>query len=90
MAVDEFEFSNRVGIEMWQLLMKRADAEAEDLTPKERLSILMGAALVSTASVLGPAVAGAPDREAARRNMVALASQWLGKLLEPAVNPRKP
>jgi hypothetical protein len=90
MAIDEFEFTNRVGIEMWKLLMTRAEEELKGVAAQDKLTMLMGAALIPVASVLGPPVASAPDRAAARQSMLGLASKWLCNLLEPAVNPDKP
>ena len=84
MAADGFEFMNRVGVEMWELLMQRADKELEGSTPKERISLLLSAALIPVASVLRVPLLAAPvpNRRAACKQFVELTTKRLQNLLD--------
>lgn len=84
MAVDEFEFMNRVGVEMWDLLMMRADEELEGVPPRERISILVSAALIPVASVWRVPLLAAPpaNRESACQQFLELTTKRLRHLLD--------
>ncbi len=84
MAADGFEFMNRVGVEMWELLMQRADKELQGVTPNERISTLVSAALIPLASVLRvPLLAAPPDnRPSACAALVELTTKRLQNLLD--------
>jgi|GEM_PF-3104928 len=84
MAVDGFEFTNRVGVEMWELLMQRADRELEGVTPNERIGALVSAALIPLASVLRVPLLAAPpaNRASACAQFVELTTQRLQNLLD--------
>ena len=84
MAVDAFDFMNRVGVEMWELLMLRADKELEGVSPNERISTLVSAALIPLASVLRVPLLAAPpaNRPSACAQMVELTTHRLQNLLD--------
>jgi hypothetical protein len=46
------EFSDRVGVEMWQLLTRRAEAELSEVSGNNRLTATLGAALIAVTGVL--------------------------------------
>jgi len=84
MADDGFDFMNRVGVEMWELLMQRADKELEGVSPNERISTLVSATLIPLASVLRVPLLAAPpaNRASACAQMVELTTQRLQHLLD--------
>lgn len=84
MGADGFEFMNRVGVEMWELLLARSDKELEGLNLNERLSAQLSAALIPLASALrGPLMAALPaNRAKACQQMVELTMKRLQNLLD--------
>ncbi len=82
-AVDEFDFSNRVGNEMFELLRRRSLEQLRD--ESDVFSAMMGAALIAMAEVLRRRIEDAPDRALAREKVVEFSAKWLHQLLEPVV-----
>ena len=72
-------FSNAVGGELTALLTARATAELGEVSERDRLTAMMGAALIAVAEVLRDPVEAGADVD----GLVDFASRWLRTLLEP-------
>ncbi len=79
MSEDLFEFSNRVGADLTTLLGERVKAELSQVSDQDRLTAMLGAALIATATVLRDPVERGWNADKA----VGFCSSWLKELLEP-------
>ncbi len=79
MSEDLFEFSNRVGADLTTLLAERVKAELSQVSDQDRLTAMLGAALIATATVLRDPVERGWNADKA----VGFCSSWLKELLEP-------
>ncbi len=79
MSEDLFEFSNRVGADLTALLDERVKAELSEVSDRDRLTAMLGAALIATATVLRDPVERGWNADKA----VGFCSSWLKELLEP-------
>jgi len=78
---DAFDFTNNTAQELVELLARRAD---ERLAPDaDRLSAVLGAALLLVADVLRDPIQRAEDPRAVADHMVDFSARWLHKLLQP-------
>lgn len=76
-----FEFTNGTARELVELLGRRAN---ERLAPDaDRLSAVLGVALLVVAELLRDPIEEAADRGAAADQMVDFSARWLRKLLQP-------
>lgn len=76
------EFSNRAGVELYEVLVKRATAELPDTSNFDTFTAMLGATLIATANVLrGPIEAGMSVDDALN-----FSTRWLRTLLDPAIN----
>jgi hypothetical protein len=76
-----FEFTNGTARELVELLDRRANERLA--ADADRLSALLGMALLVVAEVLRNPIEKAPDRGAAADQMVDSSARWLRKLLQP-------
>ncbi len=79
MSEQLFEFSNRVGADLTVLLDERAKADLSQVSDKDRLTAMLGATLVATATVLRDPVESGWNADSA----ASFCSSWLRELLEP-------
>ena len=79
MSEQLFEFSNRVGADLTALLDERVKAELSQVSDRDRLTAMLGAALIATATVLRDPVERGWNADKA----VGFCSSWLKELLEP-------
>ncbi len=79
MSEDLFEFSNRVGADLTAILAERVKAELSQVSDRDRLTAMLGAALIATATVLRDPV----ERGWSADKAVSFCSKWLKELLEP-------
>ena len=79
MSEQLFEFSNRVGADLTVLLDERVKAELSEVSDRDRLTAMLGAALIATATVLRDPVERGWNADKA----VGFCSSWLKELLEP-------
>ena len=92
MAVDEMEFSDRVGGEMYFLLNQRESAEFKDASTDEKERIRLFASLIVTAEALRPYIeldATAQKRASLANDLVNLLTKQWRFLLEPVAARRK-
>ncbi len=73
------DFSNRIGSELFSLLAKRASEELCEQSDRDRITAMLGAALISVAEVLRVQIKQGSDVS----KLVDLSSRWLRVLLEP-------
>ena len=76
-ATDPFEFANRVGVELQQLLGARARAELLGLSMNDQFSAALGAALLCVAEVLRDPI----ERGMSREPLIAICGRQLDGLL---------
>ncbi len=79
MSEDLFEFGNRVGADLTVLLTERVKAELSQISDQDRLTAMLGATLVTVATVLRDPV----ERGWSADKAVSFCSKWLRELLEP-------
>ncbi len=79
MSEQLFEFSNRVGADLTALLDERVKAELSEVSDRDRLTAMLGAALIATATVLRDPVERGWNADSA----ASFCSSWLRELLEP-------
>ncbi len=79
MSEQLFELSNRVGVDLTALLDERVKAELSQVSDKDRLTAVLGATLIATATVLRDPVERGWNADKA----VGFCSSWLKELLEP-------
>ena len=76
------EFSNRVGVELYDMVVKRASEQLSGVSNFDTLTAMLGATLIATANVLrGPIEAGMDPEEALN-----FSTRWLRTLLEPVLD----
>ncbi len=73
------DFSNRIGNELFSLLAKRASEELSEQSDHDRITAMLGAALIAVAEVLRVQIKQGSDVN----KLVDLSSRWLRILLEP-------
>jgi hypothetical protein len=73
------EFSNRAGDDLFRLLAQRASEELSEQSDFDRMTAMLGAALIAVAEVLREQVKRGSDAG----KLVDLSSRWLRTLLEP-------
>ena len=91
MAVDEMEFADRVGGEMYFLLNQRENTDFKDASTDEKERIRLFASLIVTAEALRPYIelgATAEKRAALADDLVKLLTKQWRFLLEPVVAQR--
>jgi hypothetical protein len=92
MAVDEMEFADRVGGEMYRLLNQREDALFKDAPTDDKERIRLFASLIVTAEAMRPYIelGATPEKRAALADdLVKLLTKQWRFLLEPAAAQRK-
>jgi len=85
-ATDLYKFTNVTGVELSQLLARRAEERLASLPSHEHFQAMLGAGLIVVANTLRGPVMAAVDQHQAAEKMVQLAADWLRKLLEPSVS----
>lgn len=73
------DFSNQIGSELFSLLVKRASEELSEQSDRDRITAMLGAALIAVAEVLRVQIKQGSDVS----KLVDLSSRWLRVLLEP-------
>ncbi len=73
------DFSNQIGSELFSLLVKRASEELSEQSDRDRITAMLGAALIVVAEVLRVQIKQGSDVS----KLVDLSSRWLRVLLEP-------
>jgi hypothetical protein len=73
------EFSNRIGNELFRVLVQRALEKLPEKSDFERLTAMMGAALIVLAEVLRGPIEEGQDAE----KLIDVSSKWLREFLEP-------
>jgi hypothetical protein len=73
------DFSNRIGNELFSLLAKRASEELSEQSDHDRITAILGAALIAVAEVLRKQI----DEGSDEGRLIDLCSRWLRVLLEP-------
>jgi hypothetical protein len=73
------DFSNRIGNELFNLLVERVLEELPEQSDHDRTTAMLGAALIAVAEVLRIQIKQGSDVS----KLVDLSSRWLRTLLEP-------
>jgi hypothetical protein len=73
------EFSNRIGNELFRVLVQRALEKLPEKSDFDRLTAMMGATLIVLAEVLRGPIEEGQDAE----KLIDVSSKWLRKFLEP-------
>ena len=73
------DFSNRIGSELFSLLVKRVSEELAEQSEHDRTTAILGAALIAVAEVLRIQIRQGSDVS----KLLDLSSRWLRILLEP-------
>jgi len=76
------DFSNRTGNELFRWLSQRALEELSEQSDFDRMTAMMGAALIAVAEVLR----GSVEKGSDVGKLVDLSSRWLRTLLEPVAD----
>ena len=79
------DFSNRIGGELFALLGKRASEELTEQSDRDRLTAMLGAALIAVAELLRIQIEKGSDVS----RLVDFSSRWLRVLLEPVTDKDK-
>ncbi len=87
MPADTFEFTNRVGLEMSELLARRVADELPGISDQERFTTMLGCTLIPVAEVLRHPIARAEDRQLACDELICVCSKWIRELLTPVLTP---
>ncbi len=85
MSDQSFDFSNRAGQEMFNLLVERASEELSGATGFDRYTAMLLASLIPVAEVLRDPTAQARDQEHFLDDMTTFISRRLRGLLEPVM-----
>ncbi len=73
------DFSNQIGNELFRVLVQRALEKLSQQSDLDRLTAMMGAALIVVAEVLRGPIEEGQDVE----KLIDVSSNWLRKFLEP-------
>ena len=79
MSSDPFEFSNSVGSELSRVLAARAEAELAEISDADRMTAMLGAALIAVAEVLREPV----EQGVRLDSLMSFCDKWLRELLAP-------
>jgi len=82
MQPELMDFSNRTGNELFRWLSQRALEELSEQSDFDRMTAMMGAALIAVAEVLR----GSVEKGSDVGKLVDLSSRWLRTLLEPVAD----
>jgi hypothetical protein len=85
MSDQSFDFSNRAGQEMFNLLARRASEELSEASGFDRYTAMLLASLIPVAEVLRDPTARARDQEHFLDDMTIFVSRRLRGLLEPVL-----
>jgi hypothetical protein len=85
MSDQSFDFSNRAGQEMFNLLVERASEQLSGATGFDRYTAMLLASLIPVAEVLRDPTAQARDQEHFLDDMTTFISRRLRGLLEPVI-----
>ncbi len=87
MPADAFEFTNRVGVEMSELLARRVADELPGVSDQERFTTMLSCTLIPVVEVLRHPIERAGDRQLACDELVGMCSKWIRELLAPVLTP---